>query len=303
MGKRFLRADGASQVGRSGVTDSSAQRALVAATPPLAGHRPGPRGPGQATRPTGNGARPTTRLCSIRSAPASRIAAASLGKIPTTSDRRPISLLTRSSGAWASGRRGSGRRRAGPPRRPRRARPPSAPTHESAPAPRPPSSSPALARGGVEDLPQRRGDEALFGAAAVAAHVADEGAVQRCHGQPRIRVIAALSPRCSSEIASRTPSRPRPTSSRATNSTRSRWRRGLALGVAPATRDERTRLAECRDLDEVVDDREVRGVRREQRHIMDVCGRGDREVDRTAARPSATLGDRRREPPPLACHA
>ncbi len=40
----------------------------------------------------------TQSFCSISIAPIRRIAAASLGKIPTTSERRPISLLSRSSG-------------------------------------------------------------------------------------------------------------------------------------------------------------------------------------------------------------
>jgi hypothetical protein len=39
-----------------------------------------------------------TVVLSISTAPANRIALLSLGKIPTTSERRPISRLTRSSG-------------------------------------------------------------------------------------------------------------------------------------------------------------------------------------------------------------
>jgi hypothetical protein len=53
---------------------------------------------------------------------------------------------------------------------------------------------------------------------------------------------------------------------------------------------------------EVVDDGEVSRVGREEGHAMDVGSCGDREVDCSPARLSTTLGNRRRESPPLACH-
>ena len=62
---------------------------------------------------------------------------------------------------------------------------------------------------GVEDLPERGGEEPAMVAAECMIMSLVKWTVQRCHGQPSTRAIAALSPSCWSEIARRTPSSPR----------------------------------------------------------------------------------------------
>ena len=125
-------------------------------------------------------------FCSI-SAPASRITAASLGKIPTTSVRRPISWLTRSSGLverslvqCSGGRR---KRQAGPLR----------PLEQLADLRRH-GAEPlehvrdallgVLVALSVEDLAERRRDQLALVAAAVHDQSLKKWTVQRCHGQP-----------------------------------------------------------------------------------------------------------------------
>ena len=76
------------------------------------------------------------------------------------------------------------------------------------------------------------------------------------------------------------------------------WGRGGGTSSGGDRRPLRTAWAECAPR-QVVDDREVGGVGREESHAVDVGGGGDREVDRSAARPSAALGDRGREASPF----
>ena len=52
----------------------------------------------------------------------------------------------------------------------------------------------------------------------------------------------------------------------------------------------------------ILDDRQVSGVRREQRYTVDIGRGGDRKINRAAARLAATLGHRGGKPTPFPCH-
>ncbi len=60
--------------------------------------------------------------------------------------------------------------------------------------------------------------------------------------------------------------------------------------------------AESLDDDEVVNDREIGGVRGEKRDAVNVGGGGNRQIDRSPARLPASLGNRGREAAPFPCH-